>query len=63
MTTVEAPATSSRIVGPDGLTNKERRLAKQAEKRKREEGGAAVEAPQAAVADVVVSAETADDDE
>lgn len=65
MTTVEASATSSRIVGPDGLTNKERRLAKQAEKRKREEGGAAVaveEAPQAA-ADVVAPAETADDDE
>lgn len=33
--TTEAP----RIVGPDGLTNKERRLAKQAEKRKRAEGG------------------------
>lgn len=35
------PSSSSstpRLVGPDGLTNKERRLAKQAEKRKRAQG-------------------------
>lgn len=32
-------STTPRIVGADGLTNKERRLAKQAEKRKRAEGG------------------------
>lgn len=35
----ESSAAAPRIVGEDGLTNKERRLAKQAEKRKRAEEG------------------------
>lgn len=40
-TSSSSAAAAPRIVGPDGLTNKERRLAKQAEKKKRAEGGAA----------------------